>query len=163
MGLVNQLKTTLGDNYTIGDRFEAYVLDLFPEKAFRLLHATTRRDDLHGRKVESALNPDFQLEHKSTQKRFGVECKFRTSKSVIDRKLKWCQEYQLRRYREFQEKTQNERVFVALGFEGSPSSPEKLYCFPVDEMKHWSLYFDLLEKYRRPTDKQFWYEDGRLM
>ena len=148
------------DTFAKGGVFEKLVVDLFPEKVFALIYATTTREDLNGRKVESAKNPDFQFQHRPTGHKFWVECKYR--KSLFKKKLHWCEPWQFDRYKKFQEDIRPQKVFVVMGKGGNPNTPDEMYCMPLDEIKYPALYPSVLEPYKRPVDKSFWYNGGRL-
>ncbi|MEM3513048.1 MAG: hypothetical protein QXH13_02590 [Thermoplasmata archaeon] len=159
-GLLKQLQAMLGDTYAKGDLFENYVIDHFPQEFFKILHATTRRDDLGGRQIESAKNPDFHLQHIPSGHKFWVEAKFR--RDLFQNKLVWCKEFQLKRYKEFQEEVRPEKVFIVIGLGGRPTSPETMYCIPLDEIEYVGLYLHKIEHYRRDPTAEFRYRNGVL-
>jgi hypothetical protein len=160
VSLLKQLKAMLGDSYSKGDLFEEYVIDLFPEEYFKILHATTRRDDLGGRQIESAKNPDFHIQHIPSGHKFWVEAKFR--QNIYNDKLIWCREYQLERYKEFQESVRPEKVFIVIGNGGSASAPETIYCIPLDQIDYVGLFLSKIEKYRKRPNTPFYYSNGIL-
>ncbi len=151
----------IDDGFEKGKKFEQFVCSLFPTKTFDLIHATSTRDDLGGRKVEENKLPDFRFRDKGSKNSFWVECKFRSGK--FNEKIPWATSYQFNRYKEFQVNNRSETVFVIIGFEGEPSNPKSLYCIPLDEIQYPGLYPSAIDKYRRLTDKQFYYENGQLI
>jgi hypothetical protein len=99
---------------------------MLPDKEFAIVHATTRRDDLDGRKIESAKDPDFQVKHRNSNHLFWVECKYRSE--TYQDKVQWCEKYQLERYKEFQEKSV-QRKFTLLS--NSAVEPQNLRRYIV--------------------------------
>jgi hypothetical protein len=160
MSLLKELKAMLGDNYAKGDLFEEYVINLFPAEYFKILHATTRRDDLGGRQIESAKNPDFHIQHIPSRHKFWVEAKFR--QNIYNNKLIWCNQNQLMRYKKFQDSVRPEKVYIVIGNGGSPSAPEIIYCIPLDEIKYTDLFLSKIEMYKKHPYSQFIY-NGRLL
>jgi hypothetical protein len=114
--VTKEINALAGDTYSKGDLFENYAQKLFPDQDFKVVHYTTRRDELDGRKIESAQNPDFQFEHRRSGHRFWVECKWRGD--LYDGKLDWCKDYQFKRYKEFQEEVRPQKVYAVIGLDG---------------------------------------------
>jgi len=153
--------STAQDGYSKGETFERYSLRLFPEKYYKVLRVTPRRNDLDGRFVESALDPDFQLQHISSKHIFWVECKFRSSMSAG--KIQWCNGFQqFARYKEFQEKNRPQKVFILIGLGGQSYAPKSMYCIPLDCIAYEGLYLGSIAKYKRNPHSSFKYEYGRL-
>jgi len=125
------------DHFEEGHTFEVYVANsLFPEPDFAVSHITTRRDDLGGRLVESAQNPDIEIRHRKSDHLFWVECKWRTSRSIRNCKLAVLTRNQLERYNSFQERERLHRVYVVVGLNGRPDSPSRLFCIPLKEFNN---------------------------
>jgi hypothetical protein len=147
-------------NISKGQYFEAFVCKLFPRDDFDVVHATTARNDLYGRKVLEAQEPDFKFHHKSSGHYFWVECKYRTT--LYDGKIKWAERWQMERYQQFQRVHRPEKVYVIIGFGGEPGNPESLYSIPLDEIQYPRLLPTSIEKYSRSVTKEFEYLAGRL-
>jgi len=147
-------------NFAKGHYFEAFVCNLFPSDDFDVVHATTTRNDLNGRKIGEAKNPDFRFYHKLSGHYFWVECKFRTT--LYDGKIKWAEKWQMQRYQQFQKSHGPEKVYVVIGFGGDPTLPDALYAIPLDEISYPRLYPMSIEKYSRSVNKEFSYLGGRL-
>jgi hypothetical protein len=160
LSVLKSVKAMMGDNFSKGEIFEEYVAGLFPEKFFSIMHKTTNKSDLNGRKIESSLKPDFQFRHLPNNHCFWVECKFRSD--IYQDKIEWCKEWQFNRYKQFQESVRPEKIFVVIGLGGRWSNPEALYCMPLDEINYPGLFPKSIGKYRRPVDKEFWYQAGKL-
>jgi hypothetical protein len=146
--------------YAKGHYFEAFVCNLFPSCDFDIIHATTTRNDLYGRKIEEAKDPDFRFHHRSSGHYFWVECKFRTT--LYDGKIKWAEKWQMERYQQFQKSHRPEKVYVVIGFGGDPTNPNSLYAIPLDEISYPRLFPMSIEKYSRSVNKEFGYQGGRL-
>lgn len=160
MSLLKSIKAKLGDNFSKGDLFEDFVIDLFPEDVFQVIQITPRREDLNGRWVEQSNFPDIRLRHEPSKHQFWVECKFRSS--TYQNKLQWCESYQLKRYKEIQESVRPEKIFIVAGLGGTCNRPDSLYCMPLDEIEYPGLFLNAIEKYRRNPQTNFNYQAGRL-
>lgn len=151
------------DYFREGHAFEVYVANsLFPRTDYVIERITPRRDDLDGRYIASAKDPDLQIRHIKSDHLFWVECKWRTSKSLVAGKMRVCNDIdQLLRYKEFQEKHQPEKVYVALGW-WTKNAPFKMYCMPIDKMMHAWLDLDVLSSFERSSSEPFQYWYGQL-
>lgn len=149
-----------GNTFAKGDLFEELVVKLLPEQQFSIIHATTRRNDLSGRRIESAKDPDLHIRHRKSNHKFWVECKYRGD--LYEDKVNWCRQYQLDRYRAFQEERRPEKLYIVIGFGGMVTRPESLYCVPLDDMKYPDLYLTTLQPYWHPRNRPFDYSCGRL-
>jgi hypothetical protein len=147
-------------NFTKGNYFEAFVCNLFPSDDFDVVHATTATDDLNGRRIGEVKDPDFRFFHKSSGRFFWVECKFRTT--LYDGKIKWAEKWQMEGYQQFQRLHRPEKVYVVIGFGGSPTNPDGLYSIPLDEITSPRLSPMSIDKYSRSVYKEFEYRGGRL-
>lgn len=147
-------------NYSKGHYFEAFVCNLFPRDDFDVIHATTTRNDLCGRKIGEAKDPDFRFYHKSSGHYIWVECKFRTT--LVDGRIKWAEKWQMERYQHFQKLHRPEKVYVVIGFMGDPTNPDSLYSIPLDEISFTRLSPMSIEKYSRSVNQGFVYQGGRL-
>ena len=153
------------DYFKEGHAFEVYVANsLFPRTTYDVERITPRRDDLDGRYIASAKDPDLQIRHIKSNHLFWVECKWRTSRSLTQGKMRVCKNIdQLLRYQEFQEKHRPEKVYIALGWwESTKNAPFKMYCIPLDKMKHAWLDLDILGSFERSPSEPFQYWYGRL-
>jgi hypothetical protein len=150
-----------GETYAKRYQFEAYALGLFSATDFKLLHATTRRENFDGRIVESVKNPDFHFQHKRSEDKFWVECAWRPD--FLYGKLPWCKDYQLKRYKEFQEEIRPEVVYALIGFGGKASKPQRLFCIPLDEIESSRLDPTILNNFERAPALSFLYAYGRLV
>lgn len=143
------------DSFIKGDRFESHVATYFPESYYKIVQATTTRNDLEGRRIEQSLQPDFKFRHEMSGHCFWIECKFRGA--LLDDKIQWSDIAQLERYKRFQESVRPERVFVVIGYGGTPSCPNSLYCIPLSNISYPGLYPNAIEKYKHRPDRMFWY------
>jgi hypothetical protein len=161
MSIIMNVKALLGDNSSKGDLFEEYVCELFPENAFTMVQVTPRREGLDGGINEQSLRPDFRFRHEPSNHMIWVVCQYRSQ--LEDRKIQLLERWQLDGFKEFQELNRPDKMFLVIGFGGRPSKPHSLYCIPLEEIQYPSLFPYLIEKYRRPTNKAFWYQVGRLI
>jgi hypothetical protein len=147
-------------NNSKGNYFEAFVCNLFPRDAFDVVNATTTRNDLNGRMIGEAKDPDLRFYHKSSGRYLWVECKFRST--LHDGKIKWAEKWQMEQYQQFQRLHRPEKVYVVIGFGGSPTNPDCLYSIPLDEITSPRLYPMSIDKYSRSVYMEFEYRGGRL-
>lgn len=162
MGIVRTVKAlVLEDPFAKGEMFENYVEDLFPKETYTIISKTIKNADLNGRRVEEVENPDYHFRHEPSKYQFWVECKFRSSTS--QNKLGWCEQWQLNRYKRFQEERRPEKVFIVAGLGGLCNNPEKLYCIPLDDIDYPDLYLNKIERYRRNPRTPFGYNKGILI
>lgn len=153
------------DYYKEGHAFEVYVANsLFPRPDYDVVRITPRRDDLDGRYIASAEDPDLQIRHVKSNHLFWVECKWRTSRSLTQGKMRVCRDMnQLHRYREFQKEHLPEKVYIALGWWlPTRNAPFKMHCIPLDKMKQAWLDLDILKSFERSPSEPFQYLHGRL-
>lgn len=127
-------------SYEIGEEFERYVLDIFPEKHFSIVWATPRKSDLNGRKMEESKLPDYKFRDKETGMVFWVECKYR---SKMDFALYWCSEHGFTKYKETRE-TSGIPVIVVIGIGGKPDKPYRTICLDIDAVCR--RYFNRTER-----------------
>lgn len=160
MPLVTNIKALIGHSHSKGDVFEEYVSRLFPECEYEILHYTPGKDVLSGRGIKSREYPDFQILHRPTGKTFWIECKYRSR--LYDGKLVWAKDWQLERYKSFQEEHRPEKVYVIVGFGGLPMRPKRMYCFPLDMIDYPALYPTSIKRYIRPVKKNFQLLNGIL-
>ena len=132
--------------YDSGKEFENYIEDvLFPDSNFVLEHKTHDNSQNKKRFVESSSDPDFRFRCKKSKQVFWVEAKWRTNpsnddliKDIID----------LNHFRKYEKCNKPESpVFIAIGYEGSPSLPKHVSLIPLNEIKHESIYKTVLKKY----------------
>jgi hypothetical protein len=152
------------DHYKEGEAFETYVANsLFPKPRYVVRHMTTTRDDLKGRFIESAQDPDIRIRDTQTSHSFWIECKWRTDGSIRHRKLIICKSRaQMERYNDFQKEHSYEKVYIVVGFNGKPDAPNTVYCIPLGDLEYPWRYLDTLEPFRRSSTEPFDYSPGRL-
>jgi len=128
-----------GSIWATGDLFEQWVAEnLFPDEYFSIVDYTPQREDILGRRIETATTPDFIFRDKKTQKTFYIECEFR--RQTINGKLTVCEQWKLHRYRKLIE-NDGMKMFFVVGLGGEPCDPEHIFCIDVDNMKWGSPYF----------------------
>lgn len=112
-----------------GNAFEDYMIQLLgKEKGVQLV---SRNSDYHKNGVSASENMEPDLKFKLNNLRFSVECKWR--KSFFNQEVSFAKNYQIRNYNKYQIVT-NQKVFVAFGIGGNPSSPEKLFLLPLAKL-----------------------------
>jgi len=160
-GQVVSASGTGRDYFKEGHAFEVYVANtLFPRPIYGVERITPRRDDLGGRFIASAKDPDLQIRHIKSGHLFWVECKWRTIKSVRNDKLAVLTRAQLERYRSFQEKERQQRVYVVVGLGGHAYAPSRLFCIPIGGFNGhpWPFMKKLTPFERSPSEPfQYWY------
>lgn len=153
----------------VGKRFEDHVENLFNKKYFKLVEKTHSFKTNANRFVESSLNPDLIFEYMPTREKFAVECKYRTQ-LYNGNQLNWSNPAQLKRYLEFEYKTQIP-VFIVIGLEqvyeseDDPDIPDYqwfMFNIPLKEARYPSLYESVFAKFERDYDKPFFWKNGNL-
>lgn len=141
--LINTNKST-DSNKAKGDAFEDFVVNLLADWRLKLLDRTQDHKSSAGVVAESSKNPDLHVEQKRGKSEidYYIECKYR---SHWDEGKVNFEEWQIKRYRQFQTKS-HRKVLIALGVGGSPSSPNTLRLVPIDSIQN---------NYIREIDTQF--------
>jgi hypothetical protein len=159
MSIVKNVKALFGDSSSNGDLFGEYVRELFPENAFVIVRVTQKGPN--GGIIEQSFEPDFRFRHQPTNDMIWVVPQFRSQ--LEDRKIQLLERCQLDEFKEFQEQNRPDKMYIVIGFGGRPSKPHSLYSIPLEQIQYPSMFPYLIEKYRRPTNKAFWYQSGRLI
>ena len=147
--MINMVEKT---SYEKGEDFEKFVLDMFPEKYFKIVFATARKSDLHGRGMEMCRYPDFQLRDKTTDKTFWIECKYRAR--MFRGKIFWCSDVQMDNYWDVQRET-NTDVYVAIGVGGMPNSPEEVAFFQLKSLLERCIWSEKYKYYTTGKNRKF--------
>ena len=100
--------------------------------------------DNYGEFQLASLNPDFLFRDKKTNKKFAVECKFRSYLN-FDGMYEWSNPKQLQRYKEYNNHTP---VLELLGLGEYPGSLELVSLLPISIACWPALYFDILEEFK---------------
>ncbi|MCG6142802.1 restriction endonuclease [Leptospira mtsangambouensis] len=159
----------VNDDLEIGHEFEQYVAELFTSQGnyFSIIEWTPDNSKKHKNfRVESNQNPDLVIQYNPTKEKFAVECKFRSGlyknrTAPNGAVLKWSYPEQIKRYKQFSIERKIP-VFVVIGLGGEPDDPEYMFCIPLEEAKYPELFTSLLEKYERPSDKEFFWRNKKL-
>lgn len=145
-----------------GNDFEKYVVQKFNKKYYKLKEWAGDKY-VNGTYAETTQHPDLVMEMKSHAEAvtFAVECKWR--KGMFNGGIEFASPEQLKRYKKF-EKQHNIPVFIAIGRGGEASNPKYLAIIPLSEIEETFLSFEMLKKYYKNTDKDFYYdvESGML-
>ncbi len=148
--LTNEL--TKPNSFVKGEEFEEYVRKyVFPISDYDLIHKTHDFNSNNGDYVESSLKPDFKFRDKKNGTEFYVEVKWRSGFYNREKKIEWCNENQLRRYKAIDKK--ENKVFIVLGFGDKPIKPEEIILFPITGCNYHALYDSFLDKYSFYVDK----------
>ncbi len=146
--------------HKIGRTFESYTLSLFGPKDWIIVTKTGDFAEKLGRKVESDSNPDLIMKHRTTNKVIAFECKYRSAFKKLNRGegVVWAQEYQIKNYKVYQEKTHTP-VFVVIGVGGKPTNPQHLYLPPLYALKYSLAFKEYLEGFEREAKSKFTLEE----
>jgi hypothetical protein len=128
---------------------------MFPDSDFEIL----LKPDKIGSKV-----PDFYIAVKQIDQKFWVEAKHRSY--LVNDKFDIYEEKpdRLKLLRTLQELMRPETIFMVLGLGGSPFAPERIFCLPIEEIKHPSLFRSKLcdGTHEHSPHFPFRYEGGKL-
>jgi hypothetical protein len=156
-----ELDNVFAGDFKVGELFEDYVDELFPDTHFSCVKAPNRFDKKgKKRRVEQNLEPDFKFRDRKSDHQFWVEAKWR--QELYQDKLHWCKPYQFKRYKEFRERVRPEKVFIVAGLDELPSHPKFLFVMDLDKEDYPALYESKLKEFERDTKKPFNYQSGRL-
>lgn len=127
-----------------GDLFETFVLDvLYPQSSFDLIYRTSDYRQNSHRFAESSLLPDFKFRDILSGREFWIEAKYR-SDFDHNGNLYICRPDQLHRYRTL---TDGLPVFIVVGFSGTPSNPDYVFQFPLDNFNYSVVFQSILPRY----------------
>lgn len=138
----------INDSKAKGNDFEGYVANIFKDRSVfsvkNWYQGVTSSDGVY---AESNLNPDFEIEQKFSEDfkvRYWIECKYRSF--FKDGKVD-IEAAQLQRYKEKQGETR-QKVLLAIGIGGNPSSPSDFYLVPVDSVLNHDMTPDYLSAFK---------------
>lgn len=141
-------QTGINEAKAKGNDFEGFVANIFKDRSIYTVknwyQGVTSSDGVY---AESNLNPDFEIEQKFSEDfkvRYWIECKYRSS--FKDGKLN-IEAAQLQRYKEKQGETR-QKVLLAIGIGGNPSSPVDFYLVPVDSVLNHEITPDYLSSFK---------------
>lgn len=153
-------------NYQKGVDFERYVALLFNKYISIKDWTNDSSDKKAGIEVESDKNPDFTLVFKPRNKKFAVECKYRSypiwNNKINDYVIHWSYPGQIQAYNKFSE-AEEMPVFIVIGLGGTPDNPEYMYCIPLDEARYPAIYPSVFNKHKRVPTLPFFWCNGRLV
>ena len=155
MGLLSKVTKLVWDDintpesFKKGEAFEGYIRKhLLTKDKFDMLHKThdyaTNKNDF----IEDSKEPDFKFRVIRTGKEFWVEAKYRSA--YYEDGVEWCKPFQLKRYKEIDEKLP---VYITLGLGGEADSPAQIFLIPVKDIKYSKLFRSFLRNYEVPNDK----------
>jgi hypothetical protein len=152
-------KTRDDDNLTSkekGDRFEEFVVKRFSSEKFYKLMEWRGDKYVDGIFAESNQYPDLELvfKLKEIERRFAIECKYRSE--VIEGDVKITYEDQLKRYKEFDSKT-DIPVYMLLGLGGSSKNPSELFLIPISGIEYPYISYEKLKEFEKDLESPFYY------
>ncbi len=144
------------NKHKIGRTFESYTISLFDARDWIISTKTGDFAEKLGRKVESDSNPDLIMKHRDTNKIIAIECKYRSAFKELKKGqgLNWAQEYQMKNYKVYQEKTHSP-VFVVIAVGGKPTNPQHLYLLPLYSLKYSLVFKEYLDRFERDPKTKF--------
>jgi len=146
------------ESYVVGRKFENVVMRMFPEEDWILFKMTQGYQVNKERYEKNSEEPDFRFQHRNSKRFVNIECKYRSG--LFDGKVKWCEYYQLKRYKRIDDKHHN--VYIILGLRGKPNKPERIFRIPLADIKYNALFEGWLKNYEVPRGHKFGLEYGRL-
>jgi hypothetical protein len=131
------------ESYIKGDAFEDYIrTNLFLKDRYDILQRThdytTNKEDF----VENTKEPDFKFRSIKTGEEFFVEAKYRSA--YYEDAIEWCKPYQLKRYKEIDQKTP---VYITIGVGKESNSPSQIFFIPLKDIKYTKLNRSFLKDY----------------
>jgi hypothetical protein len=130
----------------IGQKFEDYFVNFLADKRFTLLDRTMDRKTSEGVYPESCKNPDLHISqvYLSRKVDYYIECKYRSSWKSGKVEI---MQYQINRYRKFQQAAKGHKVLFALGVGGTPDNPQTLMLVPLDSLERNYILQSWANKY----------------
>lgn len=151
------------DNYEKGKAFEQYIINLFNQHSFQWKKWRESKKFTDQFLPTDHYNPDLEMELVFTgakKYRFAVECKWR--KEFKEGTITWASNSQICSYQIFQSQARMP-VFIAIGIGGQPSSPEKLFVTPLDNISQHNYVHELqLIPFKRKPTNRFFYDIRQL-
>jgi hypothetical protein len=131
------------ESFVKGDQFENYVRShIFVKDKYDLIQRThdytTNKYDF----VENTKEPDFKFRSIKTGKEFFVEAKYRSY--YHENTIEWCKPFQLKRYREINNKTP---VYITIGIGNEADSPSHLFFISLEDIKYTKLSRSFLKSH----------------
>jgi hypothetical protein len=149
------------DSFEKGHAFENYIVSLFNNHKFQLIHWRSDKRASNGMFPLSSSYPDLELVFRGSRNfRFAIECKWR--EKFNDGRMQWANSYQICMYEDYQNQNRIP-VFIAIGIGGEPSNPGKLFITPLNNLSKYTEVFerDLIPYNRNPKNK-FFYDTVQL-
>ncbi len=144
-----------------GEIFEKFVeSNLFPEHQYTLIHRTDNYEQNKIRFSENTLLPDFKFRHKITEEEFYIEAKYR-GKFDSDDRLEIMNFNQQKKFKEI-EKKENIKIFIVLGYIGSPHKPYNVCLIPLSKLKYPRYYNSYLKEFKIDHSKFIQFDSLQL-
>jgi hypothetical protein len=130
-----------------GRQFEIFAAKIWDADSRATIQSWTPDKGIHeGIYIKSNGDPDFLLELKTQagceRQLMAIECKYRsiyTDPRNDEQIINWIKYYQYKRYEEYRERT-GRNVYILLGADGDPRSPDHLYFAPMSALRNKSEY-----------------------
>lgn len=127
------------DSYRKGANFEKFIISLFPQELWVIEDLTKDKSKILNREVESDRNPDITVRSLNNNKRFAIECKFRSrfwdngGKSAAG--ISW-RARNHDSYKKYGEK-ENIPVRIIFGVGGNPKHPSRIFVVPIEKIEEY--------------------------
>ncbi|MDC7223386.1 MAG: hypothetical protein PQJ60_06560 [Spirochaetales bacterium] len=150
-----QDKTAQEEKYKrMGFQFEEYIIEKLDDRVFSFDRWTSDKITQSGHYPADSRDPDLMFTHIKGKASFHIECKYRSSDKI------WLKQHKIEHYKGFAKKSR-EPVFLAIGTEGTPSSPKNLYIIPIEDLPHASAVNYMKGKYRKKNVTANFYFDPK--
>jgi hypothetical protein len=123
--------------HRMGRSFEEYIIGLFPDTDWEIKDRSSDTSRRIGRRITGDVSYDFIVKHRSTSRRFIIECKYRSRfyRQGDQEGIEWAQPYQIRNYRTFQQ-AEGCPYVVVIGLGGHPKQPQHLFVLPLESLHY---------------------------
>lgn len=125
------------DSYRKGSNFEKFVANLFPPEMWVIEDWTKDKSRGLRRKVESDNNPDLTVRSLNNNKRYAIECKFRSRfwTTPSGTGIFWnAKSHDF--YKKYGEK-EKISVRVVFGVGGNPKHPVRIFIVPLEKLEQY--------------------------
>jgi hypothetical protein len=123
--------------HRMGRSFEEYIIGLFPDTDWEIKDRSSDTSRRIGRRITGDVSYDFIMKHRSTSRRFIIQCKYRSRfyRQGDQEGIEWAKPYQIRNYQNFQQ-AEGCPYVVVIGLGGRPRQPEHLFVLPLASLRY---------------------------
>lgn len=158
-----QSANNFDENKAKGDAFEKFVVLKFDTTYFSLKEWRSDKE-VNGIYPTANHFPDleveFNLRKKNIRDRFAIECKYRSN--YYKDGIELAKDFQLSQYKKYASDI-GIPVFMVLGLGATADAPAEIFVISLSDVKSTRLNKDFLMKYKRESDRMFYWDAEKKM